>query len=409
MKIAPRARRSRGIALILVLCLVGVCSVLGFAMLSTASLQVRVSANSEEAAALEALSDSGMQMAAYYLQNVHAAPAGECTTVAGQTWWAGRSNFSIAGLTGTATVTVAPVTTDVFDVVVTAAHTSAEIGYITRTTRSRFNLARGFGIPNDAAALFNNNVSLARGVRVEDDLRTNGTLWINYGAYIDGDAYATTWAGYDEPDDFHAVSGADANVSPTNSTIRDYRTYQHHGQPHNAKPLPTSLGSVSGTTLSITGKNITPTSDNPRGVWYHEGGELVLNNVKIEGTLLIRNATLRIRGSGTRVTPSQGFPAVVTYRSSGQPSSSGRLLIEGSFNFEGAVYIASDITSTYVLAFGVTGIIDGALLMDTASIYIPLGAQLRVRHHQRASQVTDLSTQVDGLRQLSWSLDRQIP
>jgi hypothetical protein len=59
----------RGVALILVMGVILVAAVLGYAMLSHASLTQQVSANASQSAAAQGMAESGVNLAIYYLQN----------------------------------------------------------------------------------------------------------------------------------------------------------------------------------------------------------------------------------------------------------------------------------------------------------------------------------------------------
>jgi len=59
----------RGVALMLVMGVIVVAAVLGYAMLSHASLTQQVSANSTQTVAAQGMAESGVNLAIYYLQN----------------------------------------------------------------------------------------------------------------------------------------------------------------------------------------------------------------------------------------------------------------------------------------------------------------------------------------------------
>src|SRR5205823_4412594 len=70
----PRQRVVRGMALLLVIAVIALAAVLGYAMLSGATLQNRAGANQVRLAGADYLAESGMNIAMYYLQNPDKAP-----------------------------------------------------------------------------------------------------------------------------------------------------------------------------------------------------------------------------------------------------------------------------------------------------------------------------------------------
>src|SRR5438034_11280688 len=67
-------KRRAGLALVLVVTVLAFAAIVGFAMLSTASMQAQTTANSSLALSADALADSGVDLACYYLVNPTKAP-----------------------------------------------------------------------------------------------------------------------------------------------------------------------------------------------------------------------------------------------------------------------------------------------------------------------------------------------
>ena len=63
-----------GLALLLVISVLAFAAIVGFAMLSTASMQAQTTLNSNLALSADALADSGIDLACYYLLNPTKAP-----------------------------------------------------------------------------------------------------------------------------------------------------------------------------------------------------------------------------------------------------------------------------------------------------------------------------------------------
>src|SRR3989442_4278586 len=67
-------RRRTGLALVLVVTVLAFAAIVGFAMLSTASMQAQTTLNSNLALSADALADSGVDLGCYYLLNPTKAP-----------------------------------------------------------------------------------------------------------------------------------------------------------------------------------------------------------------------------------------------------------------------------------------------------------------------------------------------
>src|SRR3954463_12794214 len=67
-------QKRTGLALVLVIAVLAFAAVIGFAMLSSASMQAQTTLNSNLALSADALADSGVDLACYYLLNPTKAP-----------------------------------------------------------------------------------------------------------------------------------------------------------------------------------------------------------------------------------------------------------------------------------------------------------------------------------------------
>src|SRR3954471_13689300 len=67
-------QKRTGLALVLVISVLAFAAIIGFVMLSTASMQAQTTLNSSLALTADALADSGVDLACYYLQNPVKAP-----------------------------------------------------------------------------------------------------------------------------------------------------------------------------------------------------------------------------------------------------------------------------------------------------------------------------------------------
>ena len=86
----------RGFALLLVLTVIAITTILGFAVMAGTQLQVQTSKNTYAAAAADSLAESGMNLAAYYLQYPTKAPS-----LNSLGYWAGGTGITFGtGVTG---------------------------------------------------------------------------------------------------------------------------------------------------------------------------------------------------------------------------------------------------------------------------------------------------------------------
>src|SRR5687768_15011620 len=71
-----RYSKHRGMALVMVLSVIGVCAVLGYAMLSSASLQSQMGANMSGVTKSDNIAESGINLGLYFLLHEAEAPSG---------------------------------------------------------------------------------------------------------------------------------------------------------------------------------------------------------------------------------------------------------------------------------------------------------------------------------------------
>src|SRR2546421_8380608 len=99
----PHRRQRNGVALVMVVALILLATVLGFAMLSGSMLQMRAGGNLSKSAQADYLAESGLNLAMYYLQNPTLAPSLNASG-----YWAGTGgDVTIdSSISGTVNVTV---------------------------------------------------------------------------------------------------------------------------------------------------------------------------------------------------------------------------------------------------------------------------------------------------------------
>jgi hypothetical protein len=165
-------RRHHGIALMLVLAIVGMASLIGLAMLANASLQSQVAGSTVKSATAEYLAESGIQTASYYVQrNFANMPAG-WGTHSGYALYA--TNVAIPGISGTFDVTaVATGTQDQYQIRAVGRDNSAAAASVSRTSSAYVTMIRA--TPNYAAG-FGGNTTIGTNVFFNGAVVTPGTL-----------------------------------------------------------------------------------------------------------------------------------------------------------------------------------------------------------------------------------------
>jgi hypothetical protein len=135
------AQRHHGVALLVVLTLVGVASLIGMAMLANASLQSQVAASTVKGATAEALAESGVQTATYYLQRGFIGMPAGWDSHGGYALYA--TNVAVPGVSGTFDVTAAATgTPDEYEVRSTGHDGSAGSSMVTRSSTAKVQVIR---------------------------------------------------------------------------------------------------------------------------------------------------------------------------------------------------------------------------------------------------------------------------
>lgn len=285
--IAAKSRRSRGMAMLLVLSVIGMASVLGLGMLSTASIQAATARNSLDAVRADSSVRSGIQVACYYLQYPRRAPS------LTNGYWPG----GVVNLGDGETVQVSVSSLGGNDYRITATSTGSGVQ---RSSRCSIHVEPGFKLKY--AAVFNgNSVSVPGFVSLYGGAQVAGLL-VNYGAISEQSCAASVLNYGFMSGGWVPLTTGNTASNPRPDKRHDYRTYRYQGQTYLAKNI--SVSSTSSVALR-------PTADNPAGV-FRRNGSLTLNGgVTVQGTLLVEGS-LNIYGSGNSISgPAAGFPALV--------------------------------------------------------------------------------------------------
>lgn len=288
--------RRRGMALMLVVILVALASVMGYSLLASTSMQTQVTSTTLQAASADAIAESGVNLAMYYLQNPTLAPL-----AAGDTFWKGGSNISLgSSVAGTCDVTVAQINPMTYQIQsVGRSSISADGRTLSRTINAKVKLTYTPSVGYASGA--NSSMTIPTSMTVTGNVQVNGRVTVK--GEVNGDVIADrmptvsgTWGGK------WTGSASSASV-PT--SVPDFKpSYAYLGKTYFAEPLP--MPNLSHTTLG-------PTATNPAGVYYWPSGDVALaDNVTINGTLILNGGEeMQVNGSNNVISPILGFPGLM--------------------------------------------------------------------------------------------------
>ncbi len=342
--------------MMMVLGAVALAAVLGLAMLASASLQLVAAHNASASLQADALAESGIDLACYYLIKPWNAPpfSGD--------YWAGATNLALgSGTGGSFDVSVAFASQDAnghlfYTITSTGKAADSNGGTIARTRTCTIQLTPGFRV-NHGAAFRANDVTIPAGSELNCAVQGHGKI-TNKGI-MDQDVWTPTWVNQGTfRGAAHAIQAADANDVPVASNLRDYTTYTYNGQSYNARAL-TQNTLAPGTVLQ-------PTADNPAGIFTYQGQLTITQGVTIKGTLIVSDR-LTINNGGNTITPQPGFPAAILQNNACLAHST---IATPQVTFNGLVWVHGQLNSTtsglLTLIQNGSFNVNGALLMDDA-------------------------------------------
>jgi hypothetical protein len=395
-------------ALMMVVAVLALATVLGYAMLSSAALSNRAGANQAKLLAADYLAESGINLAMYYLQHPDQAPA-----VNAQGYWSGTGGEIALGssIAGTVNVTVTRDADDIWTYEVVSAGKSGAQGdsSITRATGARLYVRNEFVASH--AGGFNNDAVLLSGTTFNGNVFTSKNLGVRTGSLVTGVGYCKTYsagAGFTTPAGGFSLLASPGAGSPTNGDIFLYKTYNYDDQSYNCDVIPAATTSYTAVTKGTS-------ASNPAGIWYRDGsgtaGTFTLNdNVIIDGTLVIEG-NLNVRGQGIIITPQPGYPALIV---------TGNMDIaqaRRSITCHGVVYIGGQLRMT-TLSIPATAAdysrfnVNGALLIGTtgtAPVNSGYAVVTTVTYDATKAKAPDLSASTTlrapkGINVLRWGL-----
>jgi Tfp pilus assembly protein PilX len=364
-----RPGQPRGLALLLVIIVLAVASTLGMAMLSSGSLQANISSSAIKAAQADALAESGVQIAMYYLQNPTCAPAG---------FPAGSLTTSIgAGAPGTVTVSATPVPNQTSQYTVTAiASAGADAtATIQRSVTAVVKVNQIYQF--NAAAGFNSQITIPSGMTI------NGNGSAAYECNAAGGTPMVTQSIGSTVEGNVVIAASNSTAAPTAAQIASYASYTDvSGQSGTAQLL--TPGSLSNTTLNST------SAANPDGVFIVNGNLTLKNTVTINGSLIVNGSLTLSSGAtvkvNTNATACDGIPALVVTGTvtMGGPGTT-KLTVQGLTWLGGNITVSGGGNS----ADNIT--ITGAMLMDQGAIQSVYKGKINVTYNSTWAAAPNLA------------------
>ncbi len=350
-------QQPRGVALMIVVIVVAVAAILAFALVGSQSTLVQASDNGVKAMQADALAESGVQLATYYLKNPGAAPL-----LNGAGYYPGQTGVSLGSDTqGTVDITVSQVSSGTYDISCTA--NSGTGSTLTRKVAARANVAYGY-LPAESTQI-NGNLTIYSNTTVNGSVRSNGTVTVQVGGKVNGTIYAPSIAG--SMVNVQATQTVPAGTNPVSTTVKNYMTYTYNGNSYSAQALSTNATSLG------------PTDTNPLAVYYIPTDQTVSKNLVLNGTL-ITNGKLTIATPSVTISAQSGMPALVA-NTDVQFSGSSRTLnvnglgwIKGQVTKLGAIGASNAFKVNGALQFASTGAISSTYSGTVTVTYDPTSA-----------------------------------
>lgn len=373
----------------MVITVVALATVLGYVMLSTASLQHRAGSNQNKSLSADYLAESGLNIAMYYLQYPQQAPA---LNAAGH--WAGMNGeYTLPnGSAGSLSVVVAQAMDDMavaipwtYEIAASASVGSAAdpASRVTRTTGARVYVQSESNM-RPGALVVNSSLPLNGPITAYGDVYAPKTMSMKaaapaaavYGYGFAPPPFVTSTPTYTQPTKgYTAIANpvAGAPIAPTNPDLNRYTTYNVDGDSYEAEGDGEATGgdgdgllgwSLSGAVGLVTSE---PSAANPAGVIYKQGTGELQDNVTINGTLVVEG-NLLIKGANITITPEPGFPALIVtgnleiYHTGKSLTTNGLTYIGGQLrsNNNGLSSIPPELASTFT--------VNGQLLIGTTGV-----------------------------------------
>lgn len=386
-------RTRRGVAFILVLVVISLASILGYAMLSSTQLRSQISHNADLTAQAEVLAESGVNLAVYYLNYPENAPGGPFAATG--TYWTGTGSAIsfVSGMTGTMNVSVQRLATDkwTYDIVSTGRAVGDSTTTISRTIRSRVTVKSEYQV--NYAGVVSNDITVPTASKFVGSLYSQKGMTLKALGNVTGVGYRKN-ASFSlfSPMQGWAPLPAKPVVTPAFSEIRSYRTYNYASDGSTD-----TAGSITASTISA---DLGPTATNRAGIYYVEGNTRISSSVNINGTLIV-NGDLVFDALNIKITPKPGYPAIIV-----QGNVELRPIALAKVQLDGLVWVGGKMFAAAACASAID--INGAVIINGVNPFFnsSLLVVANVKHTPENVKVVDLSEvgrTITGVSVQSWS------
>lgn len=393
----------QGIALMLVLVVIALASVLGYAMLSNAAMRSQIGHNAEVTSEAESLAESGVNLAIYYLQYPEFAPGGPFApyeaTLSHWTGTGGPIGFA-SHVEGTIDVQVVRDTTDKWTYDITSTGRTTSDNSIARTTQARVHVVTKYEVPH--AGFFQNDLTMPSPTVFEGSIFSQSRAAVQNNSNVTGMGFRkiVTFESSKPQGDWQPFPFKPFAIPRNLSDIRSYRTYAYVND-----GTTDSAGSLAaGSTLTA---DLNPTAENRAGIYYAEGdltiGSLVAPTINVNGTLIVRG-NLIINATTFNLAAKPGYPALIV---------EGNIQIGGSLpkvRIDGLCWVRNRITATPTSSQGEFEVRGGLMVAGTSPFFN--GASLvkpRITHvpaNVAIPDLCDVGRTVTGVQVLNWKNEK---
>ncbi len=332
----------------MVMLVVGSASVMSLAVLSSNILQASASAGEGSVLQADAMAESGINRALYYLQNIDSTTKCPATVASGGTYTENGTTLG-SSVPGSFNLQVKGTGTNRWKIDSTGSVTTTR-GTITRKLSTTIDV-NYFGY---AVALGSSGAtSIPASVTVTGDVYAPGAV-TNAGA-LGGTLYSSSATNSGSGSTRASKSSSGVTVTP----VPALASANHYGMAYTYNGKAGLATALVLTTLS----NVTygPTLANPAGI-YTAIGNLTLNgNAKINGVLVINGGQLIVKNTGNSITAPTGLAAVI---------SDGDLVFKAdsaTLDVSGLVWVATKISRNATTGAGCRLAVTGAFISPSAS------------------------------------------
>jgi hypothetical protein len=387
--------------MVLVTAFVAAASVIGLALLSSTALQSAATRNHDLVIQADGLAESGINLGLYWVQNL--GDSAKCPSAVADLK-VGESvelkDRTVKGVAGAFDVSATRLSYNRYQLAATgkasapaaaAGTPSAGADGVVRRTLTAQVDANYFGFAISATNLTTSGFTVPQSATIEGDIFSSVPVTIANGAKFSGtvyDAPATSGSGGGGllgglvgvvTNTLNAVV---ATLVPTPTSVNHYwPKYTLDGKEYAAEEITT--GSLAAAPVLVNKPDT-----NPGAVFFHSGTLEVTGNVKINGTLIIKDGgSLRIQGSGNVITqPNGNLPALVV---------DGDIVFNGanaSLEVNGLAYTGGRISRGSSTFTGCALNVNGTLLFGGTSGSLDANVPTRVAYHRVRASVPSLVT-----------------